>query len=206
MSELRKPGVFRGSWLGARLVAVLLGIVILSGFPSVVGAAQIVLPVEVQLPLFLKIISFDRNLEERLGEEFVIGVVYQGLYRQSRSVSNAMLGLASESQLELFGKPVSMVPIDIDEEDLITALQQKNVDLAYITPLRALDIPTLSSACSTAGCATVTGVPEYVELGLAIGLELQQEKPSIVVNRQAAAQQNLDLDPRLLHMCRIVKP
>jgi hypothetical protein len=74
-----------------------------------------------------------------------------------------------------------------------------------VTPLRAADLRLLMAAARTSRITTVTGVPEYVETGLAIGIGVKGERPEIVINLTASRAEGADLDAQLLKLARIVK-
>ena len=70
----------------------------------------------------------------------------------------------------VLGLPVRVVPIDLDDESLADRLKADDVSLLYIAPIRAVDIGALTATAVAAGVTTVTGVPDYVALGVAVGV------------------------------------
>jgi hypothetical protein len=50
----------------------------------------------------------------------------------------------------------------------------------------------------------VTGVPEYVERGLAIGVGVKGERPEIVINLDASRAEGAELNAQVLRIARIV--
>jgi hypothetical protein len=53
---------------------------------------------------------------------------------------------------------------------------------------------------------TLTGVPGFVEKGIALGLALRAERPLILVHLVAARAEGADLDSQLLKLARVLSP
>ena len=169
-------------------------------------AQDVAVPVEVQVPLFIKIFAFDRNLAAQPGP-LVLGVLFQGKYRSSVTVAeHVRQAVGDAGRKTAGGSELRIVLIDLDETpDLAEALTRNRVRVLYVSPLRAVDIRTLTAVSRLAGISTVTGVPRYVEAGLAVGLDLKGERPEIVVNLLASRAEGADLDAQLLKLARIVQ-
>lgn len=157
-------------------------------------------PVPMQVALFLKVITFDRNLAIAPETEIVVAVAYQGGYRASVTAKeNAM------SALQLYGnrQKVRAVAIDLDREPLAVALTRHRPSVLYVAPLRGVEIGDLAGTARSAGVTTVTGVPEYISLGLAVSVRLQGERPKLVINAEAAKLEGADFSAELLKLAQI---
>lgn len=190
-----------------RALLALLALGLASLAPAARLAAQdVAVPVEVQVPLFIKIFAFDRNLAAQPGP-LVLGVLFQGKYRRSVTVAEDVRRAVSDAERKpAGGTELRIVLIDLDETpDLAETLAKHRVRVLYVSPLRAVDIRTLTAVSRLAGISTVTGVPRYVEAGLAVGLDLKGERPEIVVNLLASRAEGADLDAQLLKLARIVQ-
>ena len=51
---------------------------------------------------------------------------------------------------------------------------------------------------------TLTGVPEYVNMGLAVGIDIRENRPQIVINMSAAKAEGADFSSQLLKLSKIV--
>jgi hypothetical protein len=78
------------------------------------------------------------------------------------------------------------------------------VRVLYVSPLRAVHLEDVALVSRAAQITTVTGVPRYVETGLAIGVDLKGERPQIVVNLAASRAEGADLTAHLLKLARVV--
>lgn len=185
-----------------RILGLVTAVLLVLGPPLV--AQEMAVPVEVQLPLFLKILTFDRSLG---APPLVLGVVYQGKYRTSADVADRVRQTTKGALSPGAGaQPLRVVLLDIDEVgDLSEALSRLHVRVVYVSPLRAVAIRSISDVTRRAGIRTLTGVPGYVDDGLGIGIDLKGDRPEIVVNLEASRAEGADLDAQLLKLARIVR-
>jgi hypothetical protein len=179
---------------------------LLGGVPPLL-AQDIAIPVEVHVPLLMKILNFDRNLPMKVQKQVVVGVLYQERYRTSAHVAEevraALAGLPEDT---LGGFSIQAVPIDLDQaDDLGAALTRRRLHVLDVAPIRAVDLEMVARASRTAQILTLTGVPRYVETGLAVGIDRRGERPQIVVNVEASRREGADFTAQLLKLARIVK-
>lgn len=159
-----------------------------------------------QYPLLLKILQFDRSLPQRAGQEIVIGVVYQGRFRASARACEEMRKVARSAENERIAeRHIHIVELDLERVKLRDSLDSLNVNVVYVTPLRATDITTITDITREMHITTVTGVEDYVRQGLAVGLGLYQEKPRVLVNLEASRAEGADFSSRLLSLAQVVK-
>lgn len=160
----------------------------------------------VQYPLLLKILQFDRNIAARSEDEVVIGVIYQGRFRASARACQEMRRVAQAAGAErLAEKRVNLVEVDLERVNLKQALDSLKVDVAYVTPLRATDIKSITDVTRDLHITTVTGIEDYVHQGLAVGLGVWQEKPRVFVNLEASRAEGADFSSQLLSLAQVVK-
>jgi hypothetical protein len=165
-----------------------------------------VVPVDVQLSLFSKILTFDRNLKTRVGEEIVVGIVYQGKFRKSLNVKDEIENFKNQFLSKIDEIPVRYVSIDISEEsDLANTISKNSIDILYITPVRALDLEVITIVSRTKHIITLTGVPDYVESGLSVGIGVKGGKPQIMINLSAAKAEGIDFNSKLLNLAKVVQ-
>jgi hypothetical protein len=163
-------------------------------------------PIEQQLPLLLKILCFDRALKERVGDEIVFAVIYQKKYKKSLNVKE---GLESNINKLVANKidniPISFMVIDMsDEIDLSSIIDNNHVDVIYVTPVKALNIESVTSVSRQKHIMTLTGISEYVESGIAVGIGAKGGKPQIMINLPSAKAEGIDFSSQLLKMAKII--
>jgi hypothetical protein len=182
-----------------------LGLVALMLLP-IATAEDLPVPVETQLPLLLKVLTFDRNLQETMGDELVIAVVYQKRFRQSLLIKEALERAAATTELtRVAGTPFRLAPVALDDPDLLEqSLIEVEADVLYIAPLRAIPISTVTDASRRLGVLTMTGVPDYINSGVSVAIEVARSRPRLVINLEAAEKEGADLSSRLLNLARVV--
>jgi len=101
--------------------------------------------------------------------------------------------------------PIRQVSIDIDRVDLASAVVKNNIDVLYITPLRAIGMETITSVSRAKQVLTLTGVPDYVESGLAVSIGIKGKKPQIIINLAAAKAEGVNFSSQLLKLAKVIK-
>lgn len=166
-----------------------------------VRAQEMELPVAIQVPLFLKVMSFDRqrNLQAETG--LVVGIAFQSGFRAS-ATTRAEVERQLRNSTE---RKVRVVLIDLDREKLADILQQQHVTALYVSPLRAYNIAEIALVAMNARVTTMTGVSAYVQQGLSIGARLQSERPKLLVNITAARKCGADFTSELLKLAEVIE-
>ena len=183
---------------------LVIGLILLLG--GALSAQEMEIPVDAQVPLFLKILTFDRNLKNRVGDEIVLGVVYQEKFRTSLNVKDQVEQyLKGLPETRIDEVPLRWVCIPLGSpKDLKTTLEKEKVDIVYISPLRAVDVESLAAITRSLGIASMTGVPEYCRMGIAISIGSKGGSPLININLPAAQAEGIDFSSRLLKLAKVI--
>jgi YfiR/HmsC-like len=183
------------------LVGLALAGLALGAVASPTMAQDVPVPAAVQVPLLLKILTFDRHLAAA-AEPLVVGVVFQRRNRASAAIGDEVRVLLAAS-----ARPIRVIVIDLDETgDLRGMLLRESVQVVYIAPLQAVSVSTLTEATRGEGVVSITGVPRYVEQGLAVGLDMSDSRPRIVINLAASRAEGADFSAELLKLARLAGP
>lgn len=165
-------------------------------------------PAEVQIPLLYKILTFDRKLGDRApGNDIVIAIVFQTGYRGSLVARDQVVdALKQMGDSTISGHPVNWVAVELnDVESLRLALIRHRVDVIYVTPLRGVELDPIKRVARAARMTTFTGVPRYVERGLALGVGIARERPQIIVNLGASRAEGSDFTSQLLRVSKVIE-
>lgn len=183
--------------LGAAAILLLAG--------GMATAEEMAVPVDTQVPLFLKILTFDRNLPSRAGDDVTIAIVYQRGFRDSLLVREAFVAAIASHPLTVGHLPVRCVDVDLDEApDLAAALRRVSADVVYVAPLRAVPVASIAKATRALRILSITGVPDYVRGGLAVGIDQRRGRSRILVNREAERAEGVALSSQLLKLATLV--
>ena len=157
-------------------------------------------PANVQVSLLFKALTFERNLVERSGGELIIGVVYVPGDRLSERAKDAI----AETLREAATKTVKKLPIRsvmlpyTSAADLEQAVKAERVGVLYVTPGNSGHLDTVLKVSQARRIITVTGVPEYVKRGVALGVGRGQDQNELIINLRSARSEGSDFDSRLL--------
>jgi len=160
-----------------------------------------------QFQLFQKMLAFERSWKGKGISEITIAILYEKNYELSLWTKEDFVAAVSpETRVE--DLPVRLMELAVEEKAVWTqALSQQKIRFLYLTPLRpaTLDsqIKDILSLCRQFKVATFTGEVSHVDLGVAIGLGLENDSPHIFINLRAAREQGLDFSARLLRMTSI---
>jgi hypothetical protein len=197
------PTTFRRSWPPWR-IATGLSIAVAICLTTVVGAQAGDVPIGLQIPLFLKVVSFDRQLASRMGNELVVGVAYQGGNRESvRAKEDAVRALRDARDVPGMLR-VRIEAIDLDKETLAIELVRRRIVVLYVAPLRALNIADVATAARAARVTTITGTPGYLSDGLAVSVRYQGERPKLLINVDAARLEGAEFSAELLKLAQVI--
>jgi hypothetical protein len=188
--------------------AALLGACLLVGlWGPLLSAQEIKVPVDIQFDLLTKILMFDRNLKARAGEDIVVGLAFQSLYRESLIVKDEFLSAAEKARdLRIEGLPVRFMAIELKSGlSLGDLLAANKIDVLYVAPLRAYSIADIAAATRARKIMTMTGVAEYVRESLAVGIDSVGGKPKILVNLNGARAEGCDFSSQLLSLATVIR-
>lgn len=159
-------------------------------------------PLDVQLPAFLKALSFDRTLPASDGE-LAIGVVFAPGDEDSEGTKDRLLEIHRElTRLRVKGQRVQLVPIPYDSGSSVSTAGLK---VLLVAPLPASALEGLARQSASADVLTLATDASYVDRGLAMGMEMDAGRPRFVVNLAAAVEAGASFESSFLTLCRIVE-
>lgn len=196
----------RCRWRPARRIAGTTTLVLLAA-ATAARAQDPPVPSDLQYTLLAKVLTYDRNLRSRAGDELVIAVVYQESFPASNAAMKAFEDAYAGSRFHAIDvMPIRIVSIALRDLDrLEKQLREKQADVVYLAPLRAVAPEAVAHAATRAGALTVTGVPEYVSQGAAVGFGLEAGRPKVLIDAVLAREQGADFSSRLLAMAELVR-
>ncbi len=156
------------------------------------------IPARVQLLLFSKIWMFDRSVAEN--DQIDMAVLYQSTFRASEEAKDEII-----KAVRAGGSRIRCVPIALDDVAKVAeTLEHVNADVFYVTELRGVNILDVVRVSRARHIKTITVAAGYVESGIAVGLQVRDDKPVIVVNLRAAKAEGSDLTAQLLRVSTVI--
>lgn len=167
------------------------------------AAVSVSMPVgtDVQVALFRNIWKLDRNFDST--KSIKLAIVYQENYYDSVTAKDELT-----AALGRLGMRITIVLVEAGtQQSLSNALHAaEQLDVVYVAPLRAVDVSEIGRIGRFYRFRTITGVPEYVEAGLAVGIGVRRDRPQIIVNLEQARAEGSVFSSQLLALARIVGP
>ena len=108
------------------------------------------------------------------------------------------------------GKTVKKLPLKYytieftGSVDLERFVKEKHISVLYITPGSAKSLAAVLKVSEDLKLTTLTGVPDYVRRGVAVGIGVEQDKPQILINLAAARAEGSDFDASLLRIAIVM--
>jgi hypothetical protein len=185
-------------------VGLALALALLAATPRV----GMVVPIEIQVPLLVKVLEFDRSLRSHPGEELVILVAYQSRFRDSREVKDQIEEwISAVPSGRINGRALRWEFVDLEGRDGLAAeLDRRGAGVVYLAPLRAVDVNELTAAAGEARALSVTGDLDHLDEGVAVTFGTRGGRPSIIINLKAARAAGADFSAQLLQVAEIVNP
>lgn len=186
------------------MTTILVGLILATG-PHPSGAGEQTVPLDLQISIFLKILTYDRALHTKAPSGVRIGIVY---CRQKKS--EQIKDELSEILASLSDKTVNELPLTFTNVEFVSGDQlaefigSDSVNVLYITPGLGKNISAIAKVCRAQKVLTFAGIPQYVEQGLSVGLELAKDKARILINLSASKAEGSDFPANLLKLARII--
>lgn len=162
---------------------------------------------DLQVPLILKILTYDRHFETKAGRDLAIGIVYAPGDPASVKAANDI----ADTLYRFAGKTVKRLAIRyflIDfttSEKLESSIAQKGISVLYVAPGNVKNLAGVMQVSQARGVTTATGVPDYVRRGVAVGIGVADDRPQILINLSSTKSEGSEFDASLLRIATVLK-
>jgi len=165
------------------------------------------LPASAQVPLILKVLTYDRQFEAKASPEVKIGIVYSPADADSSKATDAITGILNKFS----GKTVKKLPIKywtieyVSPVRLEAVVEERGINVIYVSPGNDKNLEAIVRLSQAKKITTTTGVPDYVRKGIAVGIGSRRGKPQILINLEAAKSEGSEFDASLLRIATVVR-
>jgi hypothetical protein len=160
-----------------------------------------------QVMILLKVLTYDRQFESKAGALVKIGIVYVESDAASVKAANE-IGTTLDKYKD---KPIKKVPFSFVMVKYTTAaeveaeIKSKKINLLYVAPGNTKNLADLVRISQAYKLTTMTGIKEYRDKGLAVGVAIEREKPRIYINLPASKSEGSEFDASLLQIADVQK-
>jgi hypothetical protein len=211
---------WRSAWTSALLTVLLSSGSLYAGHPvplvptgerhlvaDAPGMEIMPVPAELQVPLILKILTYDRNFDSKAQTELRVGIVFVSGNPASLKAKNEIEDVfrrfsdKTVRKLAIRHSAVEYVSVSQVEE----AARSNQFNIFYVAPGNAGNLETLLRISQARQIITTTGVPAYVDKGIAVGVGVEQDKPHILINLASSKAEGSEFDASLLRIAKVVR-
>ncbi len=194
--------------LVTKLISLLVVLIwpVLSPGQQKLETGQMSVPEELQVSIFLKILTYDRSLEVKAKDTLRIGVLYLLENAQSKKNKDAIMeNLKLNQDKTIKGVPFNFMEIEFStEEKLEEVTKEKGINILYVTSDGSDLAKRISPITQAKKILTITGRVDYVNQGISVGLAVKEEKPQVVINLTSAKAEGSDFSANLLRICKVI--
>jgi hypothetical protein len=166
-------------------------------------AAAEVVPFDVQLPLVLKALSYDRTLKTRVNENVRIAVLVPKGGGDVMQDLNATLSALPSRNLD--GLPIAFKEI-AGSDDADRILRSGRWAAAYAMPgFSPQELAQIRRTCEAAHILLVGADAGDIDRGTAFAIAARDGRPVIIVNLPATRACGSDFDLALLRLARVIQ-
>jgi hypothetical protein len=187
------------------VLVLLLGVLLV---PPAAGIPEpMPFPADVQITLLLKILTYDRFFQVKAKSAVTIGIIYVASDPESVQAKDAILKtLEAVADRTIKNVPIKAVAVEYRDGPSLEKTVRTGINVFYIAPGNAASLASVLKVSHTHGITTATGVPEYVQRGVAIGIGIKADKkPDILINLPSSRQEGSEFDASLLRIATVVK-
>lgn len=157
--------------------------------------------------VFLKILSYDRNLQARTSGKPVLAILYRPEREESErarvALQAAFQDRANKSRIQ--GLTLVVTAVGVDGKTLARRLQGAGATHLYLTPGLDDDAGIVGATAQALHCPTLTGRRSLLDAGMAVAVVVEEDRPHIIINLPVAKALGMDLDTNLLRLAEVKK-
>jgi len=184
----------------AMIRRLLLPLLLVLPLPSV--AQTMTVDADRQVQILLKVLTYDRQFEAKAAPKLKIGIVYVESDPDSVKMADEI-----GTMLKKYGdKPVKKIPFSYIMVKYTTPaaveaqVKADGINMLYIAPGNTKNLRDLVRISQLYKVTTTTGVPEYIDKGVAVGVGIERDQPRIYINLASSKSEGSEFDASLLQI------
>jgi len=160
----------------------------------------------IQIPILLKILTYDRTLMSSPPPTLEIAVVHEAGDTASERNRDALLDtFDTYADKTIRGIPFRVRSLAFRSASQLTQeLRASGVHVVYVTAGHEENLEAITHATRATGALSVNGTPGFTERGLSVGVEIESGQPHIHVNLESLRAEGHDLRSSVLRLSQIV--
>lgn len=186
-----------------RLLGTLAALALVLAGTAPLALAEPALPTDITAMLTLKVLTFDRNLEQRAGAEVVVALVYaEGDEGFADSLAKSFEGYSDK---KINGIPFSVTKhAYADLAGLSAWADSAKPAVIFLSPGMKGETGSIHGLASTKKIMTAGPDGDFPAKGASLGFEVADGKPKIVINRDKSTEEGVDFSANLLSIAKVL--
>jgi hypothetical protein len=169
--------------------------------------ARVSVPESRQIPIFLRILAYDRNLNQRVGERLNIGIIYSDRTNPELgdNLTNVIEALGQNQSTEIKGLPVTFTVLRFSTPEAFTQrLTEAGVNIVYLTSGLRENLSDIVAVTRQLKVLSLAAEIVYLKSGVALGLHPIEGRLRIFINLKASREEGARFSANILKLCEIV--
>ena len=159
-----------------------------------------------QYLLLLKILTYDKKFLNKVSDKVTIGIVFQSNYKTSDVSKDVLISAFEESELKVENRRVNYILMDLSlKGELEYYGKNSTPDVLFVLPLKDINFSSIIAYSWKYKIMTFTSVPAYMNEGISTCVNMNGERPVILINRLSARNEGVDFSSQLLKVARIIE-
>jgi hypothetical protein len=171
-------------------------------------AEEPMLPVAQQVPLLLKVLTYERTLMGSATSTLRVGFLYDPRAEESRrrfdEFEREFLPFADKT---LKGHSVELVPVPFRPDLGAKASREAGrLDVVYVPPGDPAVLPAVRGWTRSEKILSATPVETFVQEGLSLGLVVRNGRTGVTINEAGSREEGRLWAEDFLRLCRVIRP
>jgi len=168
---------------------------------------ELSVPVNIQMPIIFKILTYTRSSKLSAANPIRIAIFYQKSNRYSLETKNYISEMIEQPEYQkLDSRKIIYSFFSVrDEIEIQNMVNNHKIDIAYILPLKSINLDELVEIFKKEKILCISSVAEYVMDGLPIGIGTKGDKPLIMINLSYATETGIEFNSQLLKIAKVIK-
>ena len=185
-------------------IKTILFLILLISTQSIIAQRNKV-PIEVQTKVIPKILSLNKNILSTSKSPLNVMIIYSKDQRNSKNIYDNLKNHINNEVNKSNFHNTKFHSFDIKIlKDFRKYIRVNDIRVLYITPIRGVDISSITRICREEDVLTITGVEEFKGNDVSVILGLEKSKLKIMINPKTAKSEGADFSSRLLKIATLI--
>lgn len=151
-------------------------------------------------------LAYDRKLKDRAGDELDLAVLVRAGDPKSKQHGEDVYAAFKElEEHTVAGLPVHVVMLEYSDRDALDRdMEKRDIDAVYVGSGLGGSVTDIRDAVRDRHATSLASTKSYVSAGLALGVFVDEDKPTIHLNLRAAKAEGADFAAGLLRLVKMV--